>query len=151
MNYYWEGLAGQMILLDLQQLSQITHSNLPSQITYHTRKEKRFLNLCNNLLIVLLVKGMIPTIMIVRISCPWVTVPTIVPINVKDICMHNHPLLLIICYLWYLEVTWNWRNVFVLMAIGILNDADPILQFNVLHSRKSLGSNTKQVSNFTNL
>jgi len=30
-------------------------------------------------------------------SYPWITVPTIMPNNVKDVCMHNHPLLLIIC------------------------------------------------------
>jgi hypothetical protein len=83
--------------------------------------------------------------------CPWVIIPTIVPNNVKDICMHNCPLLLVICYLWYLEVAWNWRKIFVLMASGILNNAHPILQLNVLHSIKPLGSNAKQVSTFTNL
>jgi hypothetical protein len=37
------------------------------------------------------------------------------------------------------------------MASGKLNIAHPILQFDVLHSRKSWGSNAKQKSTFTNL
>jgi hypothetical protein len=39
----------------------------------------------------------------------------------------------------------------MLMAIGILNIAHPILQFNVLHSKKPWWSDAKQISTFTNL
>jgi hypothetical protein len=37
------------------------------------------------------------------------------------------------------------------MANNILNATHPILQFNVLHSKKPLGPNAKQRSTFTNL
>jgi hypothetical protein len=53
-----------MILLDLRLLSQITRLNLASQIAYHTWREKRFLGLLSELLIVLLAPKMIPIVLI---------------------------------------------------------------------------------------
>jgi hypothetical protein len=56
-----------MILLDLRLLSQITRLNLASQIAYHTWREKRFLGLLSELLIVLLAPKMIPIVLIMWI------------------------------------------------------------------------------------
>ncbi len=50
-----------MILLDLPQQWQITHQDHPSQISYCTSREKRFLGLPNDLLIILLALIMIPS------------------------------------------------------------------------------------------
>jgi hypothetical protein len=54
---------GWVIMLDLLQNWQITHSDRPSQIAYLTLKEKRFLGLPSDLLIVLLALRMIPIIL----------------------------------------------------------------------------------------
>ncbi len=63
MNYCWGGPKAWMILLDLPQQWQITHSDRPSQIAYCTLREKRFVGLPSDLLIVLLVLTMIPIIL----------------------------------------------------------------------------------------
>jgi hypothetical protein len=54
MNYCWIGPVGQMILLNLRQMSQITCPSIPWQIAYHTWREKRFLGLPSDMLIILL-------------------------------------------------------------------------------------------------
>ncbi len=62
MNYCWGGPEGRMILLNLPQQWQITHPGCPSQIAHRTLREKRFLGLPSDLMIVLLVITMIPII-----------------------------------------------------------------------------------------
>jgi hypothetical protein len=40
---------------------------------------------------------------------------------------NNCHLVLVICYLCYLEVAWSWKKIFMLMASGVLNVTHPNL------------------------
>jgi hypothetical protein len=57
----------------------------------------------------------------------------------------------VLVHLWYFEVAWSLKNIFILMANGRLNATHPVLLFDVLHSKKPRGLNVKQRSTFINL
>jgi len=63
MNCCWRGCKGWLILIDLQQLWQITFLGHPSQIAFCTLRENRCLGLPSNMSIVLLAQTMIPIVM----------------------------------------------------------------------------------------
>jgi len=62
------------------------------------------------------------------VVCFHPTIYDVQPDIFGDISMQQSPFGSIVFYLWYLEVAWSWRKIFVLMASGRLNIAHPILR-----------------------
>jgi hypothetical protein len=83
---------GQVILLDFLQQWQITRLDYPLQIAYQTSREKRFMGLPNDLLIIILALTMIPiSFDHVNFFRPQVTILTTTPNIMDNVHMQQMP------------------------------------------------------------
>ncbi len=86
----------------------------------------------------------------VNFSRAWVSVLVLNPILWRMYMFSNFHLVLVICYLCYFEVAWNWRNFFSWWLIMHWMLRTQTCNSIFWNSKKPRCSNAKQGSTFTN-